>query len=708
MSLNAKQRAAIILALDPSQIDDFEAGEQAPDLAKMAARTGIDAAILDRIWNDAAALSAFRLDPNKATLNQFAMIPDLEAETLGDIDNARPFFSLSELEAATGADTEELRSVFSQPEFELPGSSFADQALVPALDAGFVLTAETLPPLEMFNALGFRVERRSGLPQRVILYQDGDYNAAALNSAKALARGRILPAMRDAQGFVRFYVPGWLDVWLADGTGRAAAEAILASHGLLITRWNEGADMAEVRLALMPKNRNVLGATLSAVRTLRQYAQVDLVEPKQFAHEVEPDFNEVPDDFLNFDAGNPHWHRAMIRLDEAHSDTRGNEDVTVFVIDSGINLDHPDLRGALRDDWAAHDLDFGCGPNTTSPDSRGVDHGTGVASLAVGRAPTAAAGVQGMAPGVRLLPMRIEARNCDYNNRALAIRAAIRLTPPDGRAVINLSWQTEGSHEGVYLALKLAADAGIAIVTSAGNYRSFDDRQANKPHYPSGYGFPAPLADNGQPLFEPIPAVCSVGAVTSTGAKSSYSYFGDAAVTFAAPGGESGGPGQSLWIAMANAAYGFGQGKSFSAPLVTGALALLLSEDKELPADSAIALLRQTARPLAPDAMLGAGLIDVKAALDRLGSAAQPQSGYIGHPEMPHPPVTQVLDAHAINVNLAEAQDLANVPMLGPITATSIVAARSATGPFGTMEAFRLWLGTDDWAWSELSLHISV
>jgi subtilisin family serine protease len=711
MSLTAKQRAAIIFMLNRSQMDDFEAGALAPDLPKMATRTGISSETLDQIWTDTAAFEAYRLDPNDTKLEQFARMPDLEAEVLGNIDNARPFFSLSELEAATGAASEDIRSVFSEPTFELPGASFADQALVPALDVGFVLTADTLPPKEMFEALGFRVEQRSGRPMRVVLYQDAGYDAAALNSAKALAGGRLLPAMRDSQGFARFYIPGWLDVWFVAGTSRAVAETILSRHTLLLSSWQDSAGIAEVRLAFSPANRDALGATLAAARNLRLLDQVELAEPKQFAHDNEPDFDEVPQDFLSFGAGDPHWHRAMIRLDEAHLDTQGSDNVTIFVIDSGIDMDHPDLVGALRDDWADHDLDFGCGPDVTVPNARGVDHGTGVASLALGRAPTPTTGVMGVAPNVRLVPMRIEGRNCDYINRAIAIRSAISLAPQNGRAVINLSWQTEGSHEGVYLAIRKASEAGIAIVTSAGNYRSFDQREANKPHYPSGYGFAAPLVANGQPLFETIPGLCSVGAVSSAGVRSSYSFYGNEAVTLAAPGGESGGPGHSLWIAMANTAYGFGQGTSFSAPLVAGSLALLFSKDGQMSAAAAINLLKETAKPLDTGAMLGAGVLDVKAALDKVIDTSATDVPDKPAPDDVLPPSNQTdpdPQQNTTNMNLANANEIARVPMLGPFTAGRIVAHRGAAGPFQTSEDFQSWLGTDDWAWSVLSPHITV
>ena len=706
MTLSPADRLAVFLGLAPAAMLDFEDSDAPPAPGDIAARTGLDARTVHTLWTDPVALAAFRLDPNGATPSQIVRLPDLEAESAGRIEDARPFFALTELEAASGVPLTTLREIFHDPLFDLPGTLLADQSLVSDPLAGLAIVGDPLPDPARLEALGFTVERRAGTPPRLILRMDTPPSAAAINTAKGLAGGRLMPAMRDHDGISRLYLPGYADVWFTPGTSRATAETALAAAGLVLTRWVEGGPLAEARLLDAPPLRDAHGALVSALRAIGGHESVVLAEPKQIQRAPEPAFEDRgAGDFLSVGTGDIHWPDAAIRLDEAHAISRGSSDVTVFVIDSGAALDHPDIAPALRADWRDHDLAFGHVPDDRSPAAQGIDHGTAVAGLAVGRAPSRSAGVTGVAPRAALVPIRIEGHGRDYAERALAIRQAVALTAPDGRAVINLSWQTEGSHEGIYLALRIATQAGLVVTTSAGNYRSDDERIADKPHYPSAYGLPAPVDAAGRATFETLRGLVSVAALDASGGRATYSYFGNGAVTLAAPGGEAGGPGRSIWVTMANTAYGFAQGTSYAAPLVAGAVALLLGARPDLDGPAAVDLLRRTARPLPADQGMGAGAIDVAAALSADAAAPEPTP----LPCACQPAPADTLPARtSTDINTAPAEALAALPMLGRWNADRIVERRQSVGPYPDTETLRRLLGLDAWAWSRLSPHVRV
>lgn len=703
MILSPADRLAVFLALAPAATLDFEASDTPPAPRDIAIRTGLDAQTAQTLWTNPEALAAFRLDPNSATIAQIARLPDLETENAGQIEDARPFFALSELEAASGIPRATLQEVFRDPAFDLPGTLFAGQQLVPDPAAGLVIVGDPLPDTARLEALGFEVEHRAGTPPRLILRMDTLPSAAAINTAKTLAGGRLMPAMKDRDGISRLYLAGYADVWFTPGTSRSAAEAALAAAGLVLTRWVPDGALAEARLLDTPPRRDVYRALTAALQSLSNHGDVDLAEPKQIQGAPEPAFEDgSTGDFLSFGTGDIHWPNAAIRMDEAHAISQGSSDVTVFVIDSGAALDHPDIAPALRADWRDHDLAFGHTPGDRSPAAQGIDHGTAVAGLAVGRAPSRSTGVTGVAPRAALVPIRIEGDGRDYAERALAIRQAVRLTDPSIRAVINLSWQTEGSHEGIYLALRIATQAGLVVTTSAGNYHTDEKRVAGKPHYPSAYGLPAPLDSTGRAMFETLSGLVSVAALDAAGGRASYSYFGNNAVTLAAPGGEAGGVGRSIWVPMVRTPYGFAQGTSYAAPLVAGAVALLLGARPDLDGHSVIDLLQRTARSLPIDQGMGAGALDIAAAL-RAASEPTPLSCACQPSQNDDRPQQAQTD-----INTAPAAALAVLPMLGRWSAERIITQRQKAGPFPDTQTLRPLLDLDGWAWSRLSPHVRV
>lgn len=291
--------------------------------------------------------------------------------------------------------------------------------------------------------------------------------------------------------------------------------------------------------------------------------------------------------------------------------TRGASNVVVAVIDTGVRFDHPDLQYKLlpgydmiQDPWIANDntgrdsdaTDVGdrltqaeIDANRSVFDGCSVEdtnswHGTKVAGI-IGAQTDNARGVAGIGWNVRILPVRGLGRCGGYESDiATAIRWAAGLSVPgvpdnpvaNHARVINLSLGSEsaGSCGNVYQsAIDEVTAAGAVVVVSAGN--------------------------NNGPVYAPgnCANVITVGGVRHDGTKSGFSAYGSE-VTLSAPAGNcAGGSGcQYTIVTTTNAgstspvvgvdaytsASNYAAGTSFSAPLVSGTVALMLSVRPEL------------------------------------------------------------------------------------------------------------------------------
>lgn len=146
--------------------------------------------------------------------------------------------------------------------------------------------------------------------------------------------------------------------------------------------------------------------------------------------------------------------------------TRGSPHVTVAVLDTGVDADHPDLQGVLRDDG----YDF-VDDDDDPRDENG--HGTHVTGIIAGTL-SQRDGVQGLAPGVRVLPIRV--MNAEGWGRNEDIAAGIRYATRKGAQVINLSlgatlYTLDGEQRESVVggAIRAAQEQGVLVVVAAGN-----------------------------------------------------------------------------------------------------------------------------------------------------------------------------------------------------------------------------------------------
>lgn len=157
------------------------------------------------------------------------------------------------------------------------------------------------------------------------------------------------------------------------------------------------------------------------------------------------------------------WALERINASCAWQQTTGSQQVTVAVVDTGVDLGHPDLVGRLRDDgydFAEDDPD--------PSDEQG--HGTHVSGIIAATANNAE-GIAGLAPNVTILPVRVLGDEGGGSDQMIA--DGIRYAIEKDVQVINLSLGAAFFVINVMpesnAAIVEASDAGILVVVAAGN-----------------------------------------------------------------------------------------------------------------------------------------------------------------------------------------------------------------------------------------------
>lgn len=288
------------------------------------------------------------------------------------------------------------------------------------------------------------------------------------------------------------------------------------------------------------------------------------VKLKKYASPNDPMFAEQW--ALNNDGKNGGKEKADISAIQAWAKTKGNSDVVVAVLDSGVDYTHkdlaeniwtrPDSLPAYSDDelGTINDLHgFNAVDNQADPmDDNG--HGTHCAGI-IGAEGDNDEGIAGINWHVEIMPLKFMGRGGFGTTKDAieAINYAVE-RKKDGVniRVINASWGSTQNSKALEDAIRAAGESGILFVAAAGNDGSSNDK---RPHYPSNYN---------------LPNVISVAATDKTDNLTSFSNFGVKTVHIAAPGRDI----LSTWL---NDSYREASGTSMAAPQVAGVAALILS-----------------------------------------------------------------------------------------------------------------------------------
>ncbi|MFJ4203210.1 type VII secretion-associated serine protease mycosin [Streptomyces sviceus] len=294
------------------------------------------------------------------------------------------------------------------------------------------------------------------------------------------------------------------------------------------------------------------------------------------------------------------WALDAMHTQQAWQTTKG-AGVTVAVLDTGVENDHPDLVGNVL---TGKDM---IGFGATQGDRSWARHGTAMAGIIAGHGHGVGNGdgVMGIAPEAKILPVRViledgdPARAKARNTRGNALAEGIRWAADHGADVINLSLGDDSAsahpEAGEDDAVQYALRKGSVVVASAGNGGEKGDHIS----YPAAY-----------------PGVIAATAVDKFGTRASFSTRRWYATVAA--------PGDDVVIADPDHKYYEGWGTSAASAFVSGAAALVKAAHPDLTPAQIKRLLEDTARN-APaggrDDSRGFGFVDPAAALkaaDRL------------------------------------------------------------------------------------------
>lgn len=266
------------------------------------------------------------------------------------------------------------------------------------------------------------------------------------------------------------------------------------------------------------------------------------------------------------------WGLEALHTTEAWRTTKG-DGITVAVLDTGVDAEHPDLEGSVL---PGRDL---VGFGASRGDRAWARHGTAMAGIIAGHGHgyDGEDGVLGIAPDAKILPVRVilegtdKARDKARKTRGTALAEGIRWAADHGADVINLSLgdDSKSAHPdaGEDAAVQYALAKGVSVVASAGNGGEKGDHIS----YPAAY-----------------PGVIAVTAVDRYGTHASFSTRRWYATVSA--------PGVDIAIADPDRRYYEGWGTSAAAAFASGAVALVRAAHPDLTPAQIKRLLIDTAR----------------------------------------------------------------------------------------------------------------
>lgn len=250
---------------------------------------------------------------------------------------------------------------------------------------------------------------------------------------------------------------------------------------------------------------------------------------------------------------------------EAWSITKGNDSVLVGVLDSGIDIGHEDLSENIyvnEDEIAGNGIDddlngyvddlngwdFFNSDCTVYDDSSDAIHGTHIAGIIAAK--ENGIGIVGVAPEVKLLPLKFLSDNVGYTSDAIE---AIEYAESMGVSIMNCSFGSTEYNSALREAMK---NSNMLFVCAAGN-NGYDSPET--PVYPASFK---------------LKNVVSVAAHDNAGAISVFSSYGET-VDFAAPG-------QQIISTVPEDGYDYKSGTSMATAYATGVAALVKSQFPEL------------------------------------------------------------------------------------------------------------------------------
>lgn len=390
----------------------------------------------------------------------------------------------------------------------------------------------------------------------------------------------------------------------------AESGALMLSDGRVVLRFSPDADtvalardMANwgvIRSWIYDRRRRLMRLEVSPERALSISAalharpDVEWAEP-DFIHRIEQ--TVVPNDPLLAQQ----WHLPLIAAEPGWEIESGSSEIRIAILDSGVDLTHPDLVGKLVDPRDTENLD-----DDPTPDASEA-HGTACAGLAAATGDNAQ-GVAGVCLGCSIVPVRVFSGT--GFGRAGAESDGILWALDRGAAVISNSW---GPAEAVPISFSL----DLAITEAALSGRD-------------GLGaivvFAAGNSARAIEEFELAahPMVVSVGASGQNDLRELFSNFGPSLGLLAPAGAVTTDSQGSLGYTDGDYMTAFG-GTSAAAPVAAGVMGLMLSADPHLTRGQVVSALMESADQIGAEGYIdgrndfyGAGRLNALRAISRV------------------------------------------------------------------------------------------
>jgi hypothetical protein len=440
-------------------------------------------------------------------------------------------------------------------------------SVTPRLDpsiAGRAVTGlgRTTPDLRTYQACSSASRDSAGQCRGQPLSADGGSGGGA-SKGRSNGPRRNVPQTALSLGPIANEIVAEIDGSLSN----AQADELARRHGL-------------ARLA--SQNFPLVGATIGVFRVAGR--RTVNVASRELATEssvraVQPNFRYVlQEQKAALTEGDPaQYALAKLRLPEAHMLAHGTN-VTIAVIDSGIDVKHPELANAIADSFDA--LGSKEGPHI---------HGTGIAGVIVSHAR-----LMGCAPAAKILAIRaFGAAPGGAESTSFVVLKALDYAAAHGAQIVNMSFA--GPKDAlIERGIAAAAAKGIVMVAASGNAG-----QKSPPLYPA--------------------ANANVIAVAATDAQDKLFAASNRGGHIAISA-----PGVDIFLPAPDEKYQVTSGTSFSAAYISGIAALLLERNPALKPNEVRAILVKTARDLgAPgrDDLFGAGEADAYGAVSAVTSA---------------------------------------------------------------------------------------
>ena len=450
--------------------------------------------------------------------------------------------------------------------------------------------------------------------------------ASAQASTEMLDRAALREALRHSpraarDGVVRLPLPEPARASAASAAGDVARIARSSGAERVLVGVRAHADLRGVAarlrsLGAQPERFETIGALAAtvpsgadAVAALRGDPRVAYIERDRTLSIAVDTF-----DILDPTTGPPPikftWAYDAVRAGEALASVGGGSARTVSVIDTGLDVNHPEFAGQVE---RVFDTISG-GEDVTDI----VGHGTFVSGL-IAAIDGNGVGGKGVGGTTKLVAVRA---STDGGFTVSDLIRGIEFSIRRGADVINLSLAGEGFTQTQARALEAAFFNDVLPVAAAGNN-----------------------AERGNPVEFPAAAIggrqggrgigLSVAATKPDGTVGSFSNHNDF-VSIAAPGASGGGCELGVFSTLpantgtewdkpdscsrtfteGSARYAYGEGTSFAAPIVSGLAALAWQAERQLASEQVAEVMVRSANPGGWNEFTGAGVVDGKNAVD--------------------------------------------------------------------------------------------